>query len=55
MNHIELALNVLKEKISELNRELKYGHNLPNQEEEIMEKLQKLNRAVNDISNKFNI
>lgn len=49
MNHIELALSVLREEISKLNYDLKYGHNLPEQQEEIMERLQKLNRAVNDI------
>jgi hypothetical protein len=54
MNHIELALSVLREEITKLNSDLKYGHNLPEQEEAITEKLQKLHRAVNDISTKFN-
>ena len=55
MNHIEFAIKVLNEEISKLNKELKYGHNLPHMEEEIVGELQKLNHAVNDIREKFNI
>lgn len=54
MNHIEVAISVLKDEIYKLNSNLKYGHHLPADEEEITERLQKLNRAVNDIQNKLN-
>lgn len=53
MNHIELALSILNEEISKLNKDLKYGHNLPHQEEEIVGRLQQLNRAVSDINKRF--
>lgn len=53
MKHIELAVSVLRAEISSLERQLKHGHNTPEQEEEIMGKLQKLNRAVNDINAHF--
>lgn len=54
MDHIKLAIGVLRWEIAKLNNDLKHARNLPHHEEEIMEKLQKLNRAVNDISTKFN-
>lgn len=55
MSHIELALNVLKDEISKLNIDMKYGHFLPKHETEIRDMLQKLNQAIDDISNKFNM
>ncbi len=54
MSHIELALSVLRKEISKLNYDLKYGHNLTEQEEVLMQQLQNLNRAVNDISTMLN-
>jgi hypothetical protein len=54
MNHIEVAISVLKDEIIKLERDLKYVHNTPEMEEETMERLQKINRAVSDIQKHFN-
>jgi hypothetical protein len=54
MEHIEFALSVLRSGIFNLKRELDDGHFLPKQEEEIMQDIQKLNRAIMDIQKQFN-
>lgn len=49
MEHIELALSVLRSEIFNLKKELEGGHFLPQQEDEIIQDIQKLNRAIMDI------
>ena len=54
MNHIELALSVISSEIVKLKSELERADH-PEVQEEIMSELQKLNRAVNEIKEKFNV
>ncbi|QII26909.1 hypothetical protein G3M81_23230 [Bacillus paralicheniformis] len=49
MDHIYFAVNVLQERVAELNNDLYFGHNTPDRKEEIMNDLQKINTAIRDI------
>lgn len=53
MEHIEYALSVLRSEIFNLKKELRFGHFTPSQEDDIVQEIQKLNRAIIDIQNKF--
>jgi len=55
VNHIHVALDVLKYEIKRLESDLRYGNHPEEIEEEITEKLQKLHRAVSDIQKAFNL
>lgn len=55
MEHIEVAISVIKDEIEKMKYDLKYGHNTPDMEEEITEKLQKLHRAIWDIKKQFGL
>ena len=53
MDHIELAIAVLKKEIRQLKKEMDEEHTLPEVEEDIHLELTKLNRAVFDIQKSF--
>lgn len=55
MEHIQLALSVLRNEIFNLKKLLDNGYLLPQQEEEIMLDIQRLNRAIMEIQKKFDI
>lgn len=53
MKHIELAISVLRSEIFNLKKEIENGHYLPQQEDEVMQDIQKLNRAIREIQDHF--
>lgn len=53
MDYIKLAISVLKKEITTLEYDLKYSHLLPEEDDKWTLDIQKLNRAVNEIQEKF--